>query len=124
VFPYGAASVGPVSADREYVPNGWVFRATGMHAPDGAVKGHSKPLSASPVADKPDIVQVHITAALPIRAQALPFANRLEVRFGMTFSAVLIVDRDALDPLIQELVTGRDPLHAASEAETDGGGRA
>ena len=32
-----------------------------------------------------DIVQVHITSALPIRAQALPFANRIEVRFGMAF---------------------------------------
>ncbi|MGH3933413.1 MAG: hypothetical protein ACRDS1_00270 [Pseudonocardiaceae bacterium] len=71
-----------------------------------------------------DIVQVHITAALPIRAQALPFANRLEVRFGMAFPAALIIDRDALDPLIQALVTGRDGLHAASETETDGGDRA
>jgi hypothetical protein len=71
-----------------------------------------------------DIVQVHITAALPIRAQALPFANRLEVRFGIVFPAALIVDRDALDPLVQVLVTGRDALHGASEAETDGGRRA
>ncbi|MGQ0718514.1 MAG: hypothetical protein ACT4NP_14610 [Pseudonocardiales bacterium] len=71
-----------------------------------------------------DIVQVHITAALPIRAQALPFANRLEVRFGMAFPAALIVDRDALDPLIQALITGRDGLHDASETETDGGDRA
>jgi hypothetical protein len=69
-----------------------------------------------------DIVQVHITAALPIRAQALPFANRIEVRFGMAFPAALIVDRDALDPLIDALVTGREGLRAASEAETDGGG--
>jgi hypothetical protein len=29
----------------------------------------------------------------------------------------LIVDRDALDPLIQALVTGQDELHAANEAE-------
>ena len=65
-----------------------------------------------------DIVQVHITSALPIRAQALPFANRIEVRFGMAFPAALIVDRDALDPLIHALVTGQDQLHAASEAET------
>jgi hypothetical protein len=68
-----------------------------------------------------DIVQVHITAGLPIRAQALPFASRIEVRFGMAFPAALIVDRDALDSLIQALVTGRDGLHVASEAETDGG---
>jgi hypothetical protein len=65
-----------------------------------------------------DIMQVHITAALPIRAQALPFANRLEVRFGMAFPAALIIDRDALDALIEALVAGRDELHAPSEAET------
>jgi hypothetical protein len=71
-----------------------------------------------------DIVQVHITSALPIRAQALPFANRIELRFGMAFPAALIVDRDAVDSLIEELVTGRDALHASNEAETDAEGRA
>ncbi len=70
-----------------------------------------------------DVVQVHITSALPIRVQALPFADRIEVRFGMAFPAALIVDGDALDPLIAELVTGRDALHAPNEAETDAGGR-
>jgi len=66
-----------------------------------------------------DIMQVHITAAVPIRAQALPFANRLEVRFGRAFPAALIIDRDALDALIEALVAGRDDeLHAPSEAET------
>lgn len=69
-----------------------------------------------------DIVQVHITSALPIRVQALPFAERIEVRFGMAFPAALIVDRDALDSLIEKLVTGRDVLHASNEAETDAGG--
>ena len=71
-----------------------------------------------------DIVQVHITSALPVRAQALPFANRIELRFGMAFPAALIVDRDAVDSLIEELVTGRDALHASNETETDAGGRA
>ena len=70
-----------------------------------------------------DIVQVHITSALPIRVKSLSFADRIEVRFGMAFPAALIVDRDALDSLIEELVTGRDALHASSEAETDAGGR-
>ncbi|MFY9809398.1 MAG: hypothetical protein WAK86_19365 [Pseudonocardiaceae bacterium] len=70
-----------------------------------------------------DIVQVHITSALPIRAQALPFADRIEVRFGMAFPAVLIVDQDALDSLIEELAIGRDALHASCEAETDAEGR-
>ena len=71
-----------------------------------------------------DIVQVHITSALPIRAQALPFANRIELRFGMAFPAALIVDRDAVDSLIEELVSGRDALHASTEADTDAGDRA
>jgi hypothetical protein len=31
---------------------GWVFRVTGMRAPSGAVKGHSKPPLSPPVADK------------------------------------------------------------------------
>ncbi|MGH3776571.1 MAG: hypothetical protein ACRDRR_12715 [Pseudonocardiaceae bacterium] len=71
-----------------------------------------------------DIVQVHITSAVPIRVQALPFADRIEVRFGMAFPGALIVDRDALDSLIEELVAGRAALHASNEAETDGGSRA
>ncbi len=71
-----------------------------------------------------DIVQVHITSALPVRAQALPFANRIELRFGMAFPAALIVDRDAVDSLIEELLTGRDGLHASNETETNAGGRA
>ena len=57
-----------------------------------------------------DIVQVHITSALPIRVQALPFANRVEVRFGKAFPVALIVDRDAVDPLIEAIGTGRDGL--------------
>jgi hypothetical protein len=42
----------------------------------------------------------------------------------MAFPAALIVDRDAVDFLIEELVTGRDALHASTEAATDAGGRA
>jgi hypothetical protein len=42
----------------------------------------------------------------------------------MAFPAALIVDRDALDSLIEELVTGREALHSSNEAETDAGGRA
>ena len=33
--------------------------------------------------------QVHVTADLPIRAQALPFADRVEIRFGKAFPVVL-----------------------------------
>lgn len=61
----------------------------------------------------------------PVSADmALPFANRLEVPLRHAFPSALIVDWDVLDPLVQELVSGRDTLHAASEAETEGGGRA
>jgi hypothetical protein len=59
-----------------------------------------------------DIVQVHITSALPIRAQALPFASRVEVRFGKAFPVALIVDRDAVDPLIEVIGIGRDGLYS------------
>ena len=64
-----------------------------------------------------DIVQVHITAALPIQARALGFADRVEVRFGKAFPVALIVDRDAVDPLIEAIGTGRAELLASGEAE-------
>ena len=69
-----------------------------------------------------DIVQVHITSALPIRAHALPFADRIEVRFGKAFPVVLVVERDALDPLIEEIITCRDGLQAARDTGTEQGG--
>lgn len=57
-----------------------------------AVKDHCRPPLSPPAADSPqhegrgwamlDIVQVHITSALPIRAHALPFADQIEVRRG------------------------------------------
>jgi hypothetical protein len=68
-----------------------------------------------------DIVQVHITSALPIRAQSLPFANRVEVRFGKAFPVALIVDQDAVDPLIEAIGNGRKGLEpsAAKDSEDD-----
>jgi hypothetical protein len=42
------------------------------------------------------LVQVHVTANLPIRARAMPFANRVEVRFGNAFPVALLVDEAAL----------------------------
>jgi hypothetical protein len=70
-----------------------------------------------------DIVQVHISSALPIQVQALGFANRVEVRFGKAFPVALIVDRDALDPLLAALGTGRAELVASGDAEiAEGGG--
>jgi hypothetical protein len=67
-----------------------------------------------------DIVQVHITSALPIRAQALPFTNRVEVRFGKAFPVALIVDRDALDPLIEAIGIGREGLYLSEAKEDEG----
>jgi len=68
-----------------------------------------------------DIVQVHITSALPVRAHALPFADRIEVRFGKAFPVALVVDWDALDPLIEEITTCRNGLHAARQIEIEKG---
>lgn len=70
-----------------------------------------------------DIVQVHITSALPIRARALPFADRIEVRFGKAFPIVLVVDWGAIDPLIEEITTCRDGLHAARRTGTEKDGK-
>ena len=70
-----------------------------------------------------DIVQVHITSALPIRAQALGFANRVEVRFGKAFPVALIVDRDALDPLLAAIGTGRAELFASGDTDAEEGGQ-
>lgn len=68
-----------------------------------------------------DIVQVHITSALPIRAHALPFANRVEVRFGKAFPVALIVDRDAVDSLIEAIGTGREGLDPSEAKDTEDG---
>ncbi|WP_051385806.1 hypothetical protein [Actinokineospora inagensis] len=60
-----------------------------------------------------DMVQVHVTDDVPIRAQALPFADRVEIRFGKAFPVALIVDRTALDTLITAITAGRAELDAA-----------
>ena len=65
---------------------------------------------------------VHITSALPTQAHALPFADRIEVRFSKAFPVVLVVDWDALDPLIEEITTCRNGLRAARDTETEKGG--
>jgi hypothetical protein len=68
-----------------------------------------------------DMVQVHITDSLPIQVRALPFADRLEVRFGRAFPAVLIIDRPALDRLASAIQAGRDELLSATEQKGDDG---
>ncbi|MGH3940136.1 MAG: hypothetical protein ACRDTG_16185 [Pseudonocardiaceae bacterium] len=69
-----------------------------------------------------DVVQVHITAALPIRVQALGFADRIEVRFGKAFPVVLIVDRDAVAPLAEAIEIGRVALFASRKAPNEESG--
>jgi hypothetical protein len=60
-----------------------------------------------------DLVHVHITADLPVRARTLPFADRLEIRFGNAYPVALIVDRAALDRLGEAIQAGRVELEAA-----------
>jgi hypothetical protein len=67
-----------------------------------------------------DLVHVYVTAELPIRARALPFADRVEIRFGKAFPVVLIVDKAALSRLGDALREGRDELEAAGSPEPEG----
>jgi hypothetical protein len=67
-----------------------------------------------------DMVNVHVTAELPIRAQAIPFADRVEVRFGKAFPVALIIDRAAVGPLVQAIQAGQAELDAAKNRETEG----
>ncbi|MGX7824018.1 hypothetical protein ACTG9Q_02880 [Actinokineospora sp. 24-640] len=64
-----------------------------------------------------DMVHVYVTADLPIRGQALPFADRVEVRFGKAFPVALIVERQALDALVRAIEDGRAELVAAENRE-------
>lgn len=68
-----------------------------------------------------DMVHVHVTADLPIRARALPFADRVEIRLGNAFPAVLLIERLALDRLEQAFRTGREELEAAGNRQTERG---
>ena len=61
-----------------------------------------------------DLVSVHITAGLPIRARALPFADRLEIRFGNAFPVALLIDRAALDRIGEAIQAGLSALDTAS----------
>jgi hypothetical protein len=67
--------------------------------------------SVSPVRD---LVHVYVTAELPIRARALPFADRVEIRFGKAFPVVLIVDKGALPRLGEAIQEGQAGLDAAN----------
>lgn len=67
------------------------------------------------VVEMRDIVQVHITADLPVRSRALPFADRVEIRFGKAFPVALIVDRPALGQLGAAIEAGRLELARADK---------
>ena len=67
-----------------------------------------------------DMVHIHVTDNLPIQARALPFANRVEIRFGRAFPVVLVVDAAALGRLAEALSTGRTELDAAAN-QAEGG---
>jgi hypothetical protein len=60
-----------------------------------------------------DVVQIHITENLPIQAKALPFADRIEIRFGRAFPVTLVIDRPALDRLTGAIRAGLSDLEAA-----------
>jgi hypothetical protein len=60
-----------------------------------------------------DMVRVHVTANLPIRVEPLVFADRVEIRLGNAFPAVLVVDREALPRLADAITEGWAALDAA-----------
>jgi hypothetical protein len=62
---------------------------------------------------KRDLVHVHITDDLPIRAQALPYADRVEIRLGNRFPVALIIDYAALGALERAIQQGWSELDAA-----------
>lgn len=67
-----------------------------------------------------DLVHVYVTAEVPIRARALAFADRVEVRFGKAFPVVLIVDKAALARLGDAIREGQGELEAAAKREPEG----
>jgi hypothetical protein len=73
-----------------------------------------------PVSPVRDLVHVYVTAELPIRARALPFADRVEIRFGKAFPVVLVVEKAALGRLGEAIQQGRDELDAAANQGTEG----
>jgi hypothetical protein len=62
-----------------------------------------------------DTVQIHVRADLPIRARALTYANRVEIRLGKAFPVVLLVDIDAIAVLRNALDEGLAALDAATD---------
>jgi hypothetical protein len=66
-----------------------------------------------------DIVQVHISRDLPIRARALPFANRIEVRLGKAFPVALLIDQDALPRFLEALEGAQSELKSPHPQQSE-----
>jgi hypothetical protein len=71
------------------------------------------------VTDMHNMVQVHITDSLPMQVRALSYADRIEIRFGKAFPAVLIIDGSTLDRLADAIQDGRDELAEAATPHAD-----
>ncbi|MBE1466121.1 hypothetical protein [Kibdelosporangium phytohabitans] len=61
-----------------------------------------------------DLVSVHVMEGLPIRSRALPFADRVEIRFGNAFPLALLIDRDAVEELLDAIQSGYAALEKAT----------
>lgn len=68
--------------------------------------------------DMRDMVQMHITDSLPMQVRALPYADRIEIRFGKAFPAVLIIDGSALDRLANAVEGGREELAESAKSRS------
>jgi hypothetical protein len=67
-----------------------------------------------------DLVTVHVAADLQMRSRALPFADRIEIRFGKAFPVVLLIDRGAIEELLDSIQTGQAALNAATKRSEEG----
>lgn len=68
-----------------------------------------------------DVVQIHITDNLPIQARALPFADRIEIRFGRAYPVTLVIDRAVLPRFTDAIRAGLSDLEAAESEEASHG---
>ena len=64
-----------------------------------------------------DMVHVYLDADVPVRAEALTVADRVEIRLGKAFPVVFIVDRPALDQFVRAIERARAQLDAAKKRE-------
>lgn len=67
-----------------------------------------------------DLVTIRVMADLPIRSRALPFADRVEIRFGSAFPVALLIDRAAIDQFLDAIQSGRAALDKATQRTEEG----